>query len=470
MSYYKLCDTYKKNNGYFSNDQNFVGNPSCLTTDRTDVCPHPGQVSTNDQNTKNPSCKKDNGIWTCSKDLSDCICYGKGVCVDAKSTCDCNDGYDPADQCGRCLPGYTGYPNCKRPPEPDHSYYCYIYGDNSCMNKDDFINRGGEIGENGKPTDKTKWRGPYKSYQECKNNNKFKGCAATSNGRTSTTNNCKFHDEGCVDSSIPTESCCNIKKNCSVLASMPFANSCPKGMYNTGQWDGAAPWLECTPYPEQKCKFCTESMHGQVSGDCTCPGDPPSCFGSKNIIQTRRGKIKIKDLVIGDFVLTSTIDGIKEECVFYIRNHGFKNVEHLKLTLSDDSEIIVTQDHLLYLNNDKLIKACHVNVGDKLKSINESVIITKISKIMDIPLTPCVISGNIILGNTVVSCWTDNEENANKMNMLMELVKNEFIKGTSLSNINIMAEKFYNEFHKGNKNIKNIFKIYNEINKELMVY
>lgn len=71
-----------------------------------------------------------NGQSDCVTDLCYGVtCSGHGSCPDHDGVCQCNAGFDPAEDCSSCSSGFFGYPNCrddKCDPDPcnGHSTSC----------------------------------------------------------------------------------------------------------------------------------------------------------------------------------------------------------------------------------------------------------------------------------------------------------------------------------------------------------
>jgi len=121
----------------------------------------------------------------------------------------------------------------------------------------------------------------YETEERCindKENQKYQGTSCTSDGGSPD----YVYNRECVGNHAcnygKKQDACVISKTCNELPwpVPPQTNRCPEGMYFTGQWNGWAldgPWLGCTPYKEQACKFCVPNQHGEHQGDCVCPSD-----------------------------------------------------------------------------------------------------------------------------------------------------------------------------------------------------
>ena len=82
-------------------------------------------------------------------------------------------------------------------------------------------------------------------------------------------------------------------------------------------------------------------------------GDTGGCIGGSTVLETKRGKRKVLDLRVGDFVKT----GKGWSKIFYIRNHGFTKIKHLKFIFEEGDEFIITEDHLVFDVNRNLKRA-----------------------------------------------------------------------------------------------------------------
>ena len=171
------------------------------------------------------------------------------------------------------------------------------------------------------------------------------------------------------------------------------------------------------------------------------------CLGSENVLLTDRGTVKLKDLKVGDRVLTK--NG-KYSTVFYIRNHGFTPVSHLRFQFSDGATVILTTEHLLYDEANNLVRADAVSVGDVVFG-GETIV--NIETVMDIPLTPCVVEGLIDIEGKSISCWAGNAENARKMQVLCGKVQDAMDQAIPIDVIAKMAHDVYEKYHASGKDL-----------------
>ena len=263
---------YRYKNHYNKN----IPSPNILDCKTVQNSACPVADAPTDRKTSNPDCKQDAfGHWNCpnatgatgsypvpGSNLSYCICSGNGVCDGTNSICKCNIEY-AGDSCSTCAPGYSIKPpdtNCTKDPPPE-PYYCYIYGDNTCVNKESALAYKDPIilKPDGTPSNTTKWLGPYNSIQQCKTSNPYTGCeGGTYDDRPSSLILCQdIEDKSCCMSNTYDEG---------------YTHTCDfYGMFPTGQWLGhypfAGPNYGCTPYPTQQCAFCGDN-HNIGQGCC----------------------------------------------------------------------------------------------------------------------------------------------------------------------------------------------------------
>ena len=118
----------------------------------------------------------------------------------------------------------------------------------------------------------------------------------------------------------------------------------------------------------------------------------------------------------------------------------------------------LTNEHLVIGSKGNLRRADTLQVGEILF---DGSIINNITYIIDVPLTPVVLSGKMKLPNSsdvVVSCWSHGIENANKMDKLM-LIAQPYTKRLSPEVISQMMHAFYTEFISNDKDMNNLAKI-----------
>ena len=196
---------------------------------------------------------------------------------------------------------------------------------------------------------------------------------------------------------------------------------------------------KCNDWSKSNCFIDTSGGGGGGGGG--------ECIGSNTIIFTDKGYLKLKDIKVGDKVKNRY--GKWSE-VYYIRNHGFNEIEHLQIEFEDNVKINLTKEHLLYNSMNRRVRADSLKIGDYVLGQQK---IINIRKIMDIPLTPCVIDGSLNIGNKIISCWSHDEENANKMDKISIMARKILDSGTTIFELSKIAHNFYNEYHSGKKDL-----------------
>lgn len=88
---------------------------------------------------------------------------------------------------------------------------------------------------------------------------------------------------------------------------------------------------------------------------------------------------------------------------------------------------------------------------------------------MDIPLTPCVVEGDIDICGKIISCWSHSKENARKMNILCNKVKEFINNGVSINEISRLSHNIYEKYHSSGKNLLVAFKETNLNKKSLNI-
>ena len=200
-----------------------------------------------------------------------------------------------------------------------------------------------------------------------------------------------------------------------------------------------------------------------VNNVCTQPEG--GCLGSKTIIMTEQGKKELNELRIGDRILIS--NGLYST-VCHIRHHDKdKPCVHYSITFSDNQSIYITGDHLVYNHNDELVCAKTLKVGNTLAGSNST--ITQIEMVKDIPLTPVVVEGHMMIAGKKISCWSGDVKNANNLNKLMEYVKKAFENGMSVEYVSNQIHEIYEMYSKNGKKLNKIEPIAQAASKQIMV-
>ena len=175
-----------------------------------------------------------------------------------------------------------------------------------------------------------------------------------------------------------------------------------------------------------------------------------ACIGGSTKIETDKGVTTISDLKVGDYVKTRK--GWSK--IFYIRDHGFTKIQHLKIVFENGEGFTLTEDHLVYDSDANLKRADELKPGETILGSCEKII--SIVEVFDIPLTPCVIEGEIFVGDFLISCWAQNKENAAKMMTLMKMVE-KVIDKMDEKELETLSHKMYEKFKGGGKDVS-VFK------------
>jgi len=180
-------------------------------------------------------------------------------------------------------------------------------------------------------------------------------------------------------------------------------------------------------------------------------GSSGGCIGGSTVLETKRGKRKVLDLRVGDFVKT----GNGWSKIFYIRNHGVTKIKHLKFIFEEGDEFIITEDHLVFDVNRNLKRADNLQIGERIWGSNKK--IRKIINVLDIPLTPCVVEGEIFVNGFLISCWAQSKENADKMMQLMKIVE-KYMGDMNEKELETLSHSFYEKFKASGKNLDTLVK------------
>lgn len=210
-----------------------------------------------------------------------------------------------------------------------------------------------------------------------------------------------------------------------------------RGRQLQGDQDVGDPCGVCASHP--KCKAGLEC--DRPSGVCTCgftctvngvckvapppePADPAWCFSASATVQTLdRGIVAMKDLLVGDKVLTNAAAQTTRYEPVYAFGHWdptakatFLQIHHHKSYNDNALPLEVTADHLLQVNG-KFEKASSVQVGDTLQDAEG--VSTKVVKIQSVtrkdgvyaPLTP---SGTLIVDTVLASSYVSLQKGGNE--------------------------------------------------------
>ena len=155
---------------------------------------------------------------------------------------------------------------------------------------------------------------------------------------------------------------------------------------------------------------CTAQKPGLSCQNGICVDVPFNCIANSQLIDTKtKGLITIKDLKPGDYIN----NGEYYDLVYFIQEHEGE-FEVLNIHLGDDI-LKLTSEHLVYLGN-QMICAGSLNTGDKIQDQTIKNITTTVESVRN----PMTISGKLLLGEIVASCYTHSEEHAKKLQKLKD--------------------------------------------------
>lgn len=195
------------------------------------------------------------------------------------------------------------------------------------------------------------------------------------------------------------------------------------------------------------------------------------CLGSECKVITSKGLIKLKDVNPGDKLLSCNHDytDISLETVWCIRTHGPVLIKHYNITFDSGDNLILTPEHLLITEDKKYVKAEDIRVNQRMLNLDKSYSsVLTIEEILDVPLTPILLTGNVVLPNrTVVSCWSHDEENVKYITKLIEMIKPYTLKYTP-EEMNVIMSNGYDSLDRQGKNTDDFNKVLTSLNVELI--
>ena len=204
--------------------------------------------------------------------------------------------------------------------------------------------------------------------------------------------------------------------------------------------------------------MCKECDPSELGYQCN------NCIGASTLVQTTMGTKKLGELEAGDMIQTYNLQTqtIEPEKLLMVYSHGINEENHLLITTSSGKEIILSDEHRIYLENGNDVQAQELNVGDIIKTTNDGEEVVSIVIIQDVPLTPVVLQGNVITeGGIVVSCWSGTKENAVMIHNLLRMVLPE-INNKPSKEIATVLEELYTKFRESKKDLSIGHKILGE--------
>eukprot|EP01083_Nonionella_stella_P312331 1116705_1 len=138
-------------------------------------------------------------------------------------------------------------------------------------------------------------------------------------------------------------------------------------------------------------------------------GDMKFCFGETGVVDMRTAdgdydKKQLKDVRVGQYVF----DGDEYSKVIAVEI-GETHMMMLKLSMhhmndsNQNTDIVLTEDHLIYTRNNKLIRADEVHIGDTL--YNDYIVYDIAHNVASKASTPITMSGRIQVNGVKSSCY-----------------------------------------------------------------
>jgi hypothetical protein len=164
-----------------------------------------------------------------------------------------------------------------------------------------------------------------------------------------------------------------------------------------------------------------------------CPEDEKTslpCFSGSNTVQVQdKGPITMDTLKIGDFVKTGCTQEGKSEYLpvisfMHVDPHAEVEYRQIYTNVSPAVPLEISGDHLLFLQNDKVVRARDVQVGDTLKGDSASnMVVTHIMSIQRQGLyAPVTANGKIWVSGVTASSYIslmDEEIVSHKMQSVL---------------------------------------------------
>jgi Hint module len=188
------------------------------------------------------------------------------------------------------------------------------------------------------------------------------------------------------------------------------------GQQNTGNADASDTDMNCGDTLEAENQdgssgfnyIVVAASYEDLSVECGCPTEDQQpaggCFSATDTVQVlNRGETAMKDLQVGDKVLTGT--GAYEPVYSFGHYHEKQVSSFVQVETNKGDSLTLTPDHLIFANGDKSnsIRADKVQVGDQLSSGTIKKVSTVSKQGLYMPLTP---SGKILVNNVEASTYT----------------------------------------------------------------
>ena len=142
--------------------------------------------------------------------------------------------------------------------------------------------------------------------------------------------------------------------------------------------------------------------------------------------------------------------------VYYVRGHGPRHIPHLRFTTDTVDVVSLSPEHLVFDAAGVLRRADAIKTGDLLKTCDKPTAVVRVEPIMDLPLTPVVLSGEMVLPrSSLVSCWSHSSENAAFMDKLMDIAR-PIVPRYSIADISKIFDTVYSTFVDNHKDVSTL--------------
>jgi Hint module len=160
-------------------------------------------------------------------------------------------------------------------------------------------------------------------------------------------------------------------------------------------------------------EHCTD--FGDTCGACG-GGGGSGCFSATSTLFVRgKGSVAMKDVEVGDMVMTTSQETFEPLYAFAHRNKG-QEATFLKIT-TDLNSLEVTEEHLVYIaGKTRPVRADSIKVGDELQAGNglNAVVKEIVSVIKEGLYAPLVPSGQILVDGVLASSYIALQEEDNE--------------------------------------------------------
>jgi len=146
-------------------------------------------------------------------------------------------------------------------------------------------------------------------------------------------------------------------------------------------------------------------------------GEPACYYDYDTAYKLNYGEIYLKDLSIGDYVF----DGNQFTKIYFIQKYeNAVSTKMIDIKFGNDQSVILTPQHLLYVNDDKLVTAESIKIGDLLSdgtyNDNHNYTVYDIEFLYNLhPINPITFSGNLAVNGIKTSVYTHSKDEHNRL-------------------------------------------------------